>query len=282
MIRIYTDTSADLTAPMALELGVERIALPIEFPDGPYETVAEADYNEFYDRLRSCKELPHTSQPPFGVFLAAFENVKERGDEAIVLTLSAKISGTYESGCTALSMVDYDKINIVDTKSGSVGQQLLVRVAVKLRNEGKSRLEIVREIERLRDLVHTMAAIDTLTYLRKGGRIPAPLAIIGNAIKLKPLIHFDLEGNLTMLAKDRGTKASHAHIIKELVDGGLSPDYPVIVGYSSNPEIGLRVKEQLAEQTGRDDILFCQIGGVIGTHIGTDCVALAGVVDKRN
>ncbi|MDY3052612.1 MAG: DegV family protein [Ndongobacter sp.] len=281
MLRILADTAADITKDRATEWGVELITIPIEFEDGPHEQGGEEDIRRFYEKLQQSRELPRTSQPIFGELVEKFEEIREAGDEAVVLLLSRTISGTVESAQKARELVGYDGIDIIDTKNGTTGQSLIVQMAVALRNQGLSRVQMIEKLQWVIDHVEAMASVDTLEYLKKGGRIPPALAIVGNALKLKPLIHFNPQGQLVSLRRDRGTKAAHRNMIQEMVNAQVHPDYPVLVGYTSNRTIAEEVRDRLSELLDREDIELRPISGVVGTHLGTNSVSIAAVVEQR-
>lgn len=206
MIRIVTDTGSDITHSGAIALGMESVELDIKFDEFPYDIRNDTDFSVFYENLVKSKKLPTTSQVTPAQYLKIFEDAKKNGDEVLVLTLSAGLSGTYQSAIMAQEECGYDKITIVDSKQAMIPQRILAEHAVKLRDEKNSRAEIEQAILEMRDRPTVCGVLDTLTYLKKGGRVPPAMALIGNALKIKPLILLK-GGVLEALGKVRGIQA---------------------------------------------------------------------------
>ena len=281
MIRIFTDIACDITKSRAQEWQVECINLPITFEDGIFEQNEEEDFTRFYEKLAASRTLPQTSQPVFGDLIAKFSQLKEREEEGICITLSATISGTYDSCCKAKELAGASELDIIDSKSGTAGQMQLVRYAVELRKQGKSREEIVRLLNESIRQIETMAVIDDLECLKKGGRIPPALALLGKAIKIKPILCFNTEGKLVPYKKERGRKVALQRMIATMLDCGIQAEHPVLIGYTSNRELAEEVRERLKEELPQAVLELHPVSGVIGTHIGEDCVCISAFVTKR-
>ena len=280
MVRILVDTASDILEREAKDLNVELIKIPIQFEDGEFFQTSQDDFDQFYDRLKKAKNLPSTSQPNFGELVEKFTEIKEAGDEAIYIALSSGISSTYASAVTALEQVDYDRIAVIDSLAASTSQLQLTEIAVRWRNEGYTFEKLVEEVERIKRHNIILQNVDTLTYLKKGGRVPASIAMIGNALNLKPMLTINGEGKLNSLKKDRGRKTSFRSLISTLQSYGINEDYPVKIIYTSNREMGEELEEMLKEATGITSTRVIQMGGVVGTHIGTNGVGLAAIVEK--
>ncbi len=276
MLRIVTDSASDITLKQAQEMNIQIVSLRIEFLDGECPQEKEEDFEVFYDRLIKAQELPVTSQPSPQQYLTIFEEAKEAGDEVLVLTLSSGLSGTIGSAQTAKQLCEYDDIYIVDSRQAILAQRMLVEYAVKLRECGVDTLELIEKVKEKRNRITVCGMLDTLTYLRKGGRIPASLAIIGNALNIKPVIILE-DKILKTLGKVRGRKAGRKYLHQRFEQAEVDPDFPVYFGYSSDKEIAKEFMEETVQKYGLKNTYLYPVGGIIGTHVGTDCIAICFV-----
>lgn len=273
MLQIVTDSASDITLEQARQMGIRIVPLRIEFSDGECPQEKDEDFEIFYNRLIKAQKLPVTSQPSPQQYLTIFEEAKEAGDEVLVLTLSSGLSGTIGSAQTARELCGYDPIYIVDSRQAILAQRMLVEYAVKLRDSGMDTRELIDKVKEKRDHITVCGMLDTLTYLRKGGRIPASLAIIGNALSIKPVIILE-DTILKTLGKVRGRKAGKKYLHKRFEQAELDPEFPVYFGYSSNKEISEEFMRETVEKYGLKNAYLYPVGGIIGTHVGTDCIAI--------
>ena len=202
MIQIITDSASDITTKEAEEMGIQIVPLRIQFEE------TEQDFLTFYKRLEQVDQLPKTSQPSPQAYLEYFEAAKEAGDDVLVITLSSGLSGTIGAARTAKDISEYDRVFLVDSRLAILAQRMLVEYAVKLRAQQMPVEEIVKKLEEIRDQITVCGMLDTLTYLKKGGRIPAALAVIGNVIGIKPVIILE-DKILKPIAKVRGRSAGY-------------------------------------------------------------------------
>lgn len=210
------------------------------------------------------------------IYLDIIQDAKEKDEEVLILTISGGLSGTVESAHEAKRMSGYDRVCIVDTHQAIIAQRLLVEMAVRLRDEGYSAPEIARRIEQNRDKVVVCGVVDTLKYLRKGGRIPAGLAAIGSILNIKPVIVLE-DTKLKTMGKARGYTQGVKMLYQRMKQDQCSKAYPVYFGYTTNRELGLSLLQKTKETFGLNCVKLHPVGGVIGTHCGTDCVAIAYV-----
>lgn len=280
MIRIISCTSSDMTLEESKNLNVELVPLQVMFGDEPYDSFTDVNFEGFYQKLESYKELPVTSQPSPAAFLAVYSRAKLEGDDVVVITISSKLSGTYQSAVIAQGMADYDKIHIIDTEQASVGQRLLVDLAVKLREEGKSAADIAAELEKAKKRVVLFAALDTLKYLRKGGRIPKTTEVIGTVIGIKPIITLN-QGAIVMADKARGHAGLMANLFKLVsASGKFDPSMPIYFGYSNSDYLSNAFQKFLKQKMELPETLEYPIGAVIGTHVGPGALAIAYLVKE--
>lgn len=273
---IITDSASDITEKEAEEMDIRLVWLKTKFSDGDFPMKTEEDFCQFFDKLAEEKDLPMTSQPSPEEYLEFFEEAKSKGEEVLVLTLSSGLSGTINAANLAKQMSEYDKIWIIDSEQAIITQRFLVQKAVELRKEGKTTEDIVEILEDLKKRVTVCGMLDTLTYLRKGGRIPAALAVVGNMLHIKPVIELK-DKTLTMLGKARGRSGGMKYLWKEFESYDVDREEPVYFGYTSDREIGEKFMMDTVEKYGLKNYKLYPVGGIIGTHVGPACVAISFV-----
>ena len=273
---IITDSASDITEKEAEEMDIRLVWLKTKFSDGDFPMKTEEDFCRFFDKLAEEKDLPMTSQPSPEEYLEFFEEAKSKEEEVVVLTLSSGLSGTVNAANLAKQMSEYDKIWIIDSEQAIITQRFLVQKAVELRKEGKTTEDIVEILEELKKRVTVCGMLDTLTYLRKGGRIPAALAVVGNMLHIKPVIELKNK-TLTMLGKARGRSGGMKYLWKEFESYDIDREEPVYFGYTSDREIGEKFMMDTVEKYGLKNYKLYPVGGIIGTHVGPACVAISFV-----
>lgn len=275
-----TDSAADITLEEAQELQIDIVPLTITFKEEVMKQETTEDFTEFYQKLKTVDQLPVTSQPSPERYLTVFEQAQERGEEVLVLALSSGLSGTYESACLAREMSSYkEHITVVDTKQAILTQRMLVEYAVRLRDAETPLEEIVEKVNDVKDRMVVCGVINTLKYLKMGGRIPRSMAFIGEALNIKPVIILQ-DGQLKELAKKRGIAGGKKSLLQELTKQPVDAAFPVYFGYTLNSQKGKEFMEETIEQYGLENTQMAPIGGVIGTHVGPDGIALAFVREK--
>lgn len=275
-LRIITDTASDITKDKAEELGVTVIPISIKFEEEEMPMESEEDFHRFFRRLAVEKELPTTSQPSPELYLREYEEARARGEDVLVLTLSSGLSGTINAAALAKEMCGYDRIFIVDTRQAIITQRMLVEYAVREREKGTKTEKIAEEILEVRDRMVVCGVLDTLTYLRKGGRIPPAFDVIGNVLKIKPVIELK-DGILIKLGIARGSRKGKEYLYQEYEAFEIDQDWPVITGYTYDRESGEKFRQETQERYHLEECQLWPVGGVIGTHVGENCLALAFV-----
>ena len=276
MLRIVTDNASDITVEQARSLGIDLIHLETAFEDDACPMNSEADYTAFYEKLKVCDKLPMTSRPSPLSYLDVFADAKQAGDDVLVITLSSGLSSTIESAFIAKEMAEYDHITIIDSQQAVMSQRILTEHAVKLRAEGKSLAEIEAEVLALRERVTVVGIIGSMVYLKKGGRVPPALALIGDALGIKPIITVK-DKVIQSIGKARGMKAGVAAAYRHIESHGVDEAYPVCFGYTSNRELGEGFMQDTLAKFNIAEAALYQVGGIIGTHLGTDSVGVAFV-----
>lgn len=274
-IRIITDSASDLSASTREDLTI--LPLAIRFGDTEYLDGVTISHHEFYEKLIESDTLPTTSL----VSPAAFEEVYARavadGETVIAITISGRLSGTYQSATIAAE--DFaGKVFVIDSYNATIGEGILVRYALLLKDQGLSAKEIVGILEASKEQIHTLGVLDTLEYLKKGGRISAATAFLGSAMAIKPVVAVS-EGEIVMLGKARGSKNGNNFLIKEIEKAdGIDFTRPCCLGYTglSDEMLQKYIKDSEALWSGHTDQLpVCTLGATIGTHVGPGAIAVA-------
>lgn len=273
-VRIILDSTTDL--PSDFRGRFPTVAMPVFFGTEKFYDGINITHAEFYDKLKECAELPKTSQATPADFADIFSTLDE-GDEAVVLTLSSKLSGTYQSAVIAAE--DYsDRIFVVDTRTVTIGAGVLAEYAFSLAESGMSAREIAEKITVERDKVRLIAMVDTLEYLHKGGRISAAVAVAGGILGFKPVICVE-NGEVKLLGKARGAKNGNNLLEAEIEKtGGVDFTRPVLLGYTGTDSTMLhRYVDDFSKlwTEHRDSLNAAEIGTVIGTHVGPGAIAAA-------
>lgn len=267
MIRILVDTASDYAAEEIRQKGMELVPIHITFNGKDYRDAIDLSKAQFYEMLQGSGEFPKTSQPTPHDFVKIFEDVREKGDELICVLLSSALSGTYQSAMLAKSIVDYDKIYLVDSMTATHMIRILADHAKKMAEEGADAPKIVEELERLKSRVKVLAVVDTLEYLYKGGRLSKASAMIGEVARIKPLITVSEEGNVAVAAKCLGKNKAITTLLKTLGEKELDKAFPLYSVYSWG-EGNVEILEERMRSEGYEVAERQQIGATIGTHVG--------------
>jgi DegV family protein with EDD domain len=274
-VKIIVDSTADLLPEIAAQ--VKIVPLTIRFGNLEFIDGVTIDNNKFYEMLVESDELPTTSQANPGIFAEAFEEAVDAGYEVVCVTCSAKLSGTHQSAVIAAS--DYPgKVFVVDSQTIALGSAILVQYALKLAGKGMSAEEIAWKLLQKREKVRLIAMLDTLEYLKKGGRISATVAFAGGLLNIKPVICIE-DGEIKMLGKARGSRQGNNLLVQEIQKaGGVDFQKPLLLGYTGLSDTLLRkyIADSEALWQGNVDALPVSIvGSVVGTHAGPGAVAVA-------
>ncbi len=267
MIRILVDSSADYTAEEAKKHDLELVSINITMNGKNYHDGVDLTRDEFYDLLVSSEEFPMTAQPSPQEFLDIFEDAKEKGDQLIYLSLSSGLSGTFQSATLAKSMAEYDEIYLVDTLSATRAIRLMAEYACKLREEGNDAATIAEKLEEFKSRVVILAAVDTLEYLQKGGRLSKAAAAVGELANLKPLITVTQEGKIGVPGKALGRNKAISTLVKMVTEKDIDATFPIYSIYS----LGEENSEKFEQKLGKEGVRVTkrlQLGSTIGCHIG--------------
>ncbi|MBP3371405.1 MAG: DegV family protein [Clostridia bacterium] len=276
-IRIITDTASDFTVEEASALGLGLVPMTITHQGKTYRCEYELSRSEFYRLLTETNELPKTSQPAPADYAKLFRDAKEAGDDAICICISAALSGTCQSAQIAKMDVDYDRIHIFDSRTGAAAEKMLVTEALRLAKENISAEEIIEKLSSLRDRMGLHAALDTLEYLYKGGRLTAVEAGAGIIMRIKPVVTISNEGTVAVAGKSIGAKKAFDHLVQILKSQDLDPDYPPVFLYSKDPTACHKLMDAFNIPETERESRMVELGGTIGTHVGPGVYGMAYV-----
>ncbi len=279
---VVTDTTAYLPEELVAEHGIERVSLYVSL-DGeqrPEIEIAGEQYTDFFERLRRSSEGATTSQPSVGDFCAVYEPLLADGRDVVSIHLSAGISGTFKSASQAKERLieegkGGERIEVYDSRSSCGGQALVVLAAAAAAERGAGGPDVLAAAERCREALEMWFAIDTLEYLRKGGRIGAAQAWLGSALQIKPILTLGEE--ITPVERVRTRRRAFERMVdyaRQRRDDGADA---WVVQHIQDPETAQRLVEQCRELFGSDPVFVSEIGPVIGAHVGPGLLGTGGV-----
>ena len=275
MVRIITDSAADLEPQEYEKLNITCIPLNVNFGDKDYQENVTLSKDLFYSLLAEKGGFPKTSQAAPQVVLDLYEDAKRKGDEVVHITLSSAISGTYQTARAMRDEVEYEGIHVVDSKNATGGQRILVQYAAKLRDEGKSAKEIVYAVKALRSRVVLYACMDTLEYLYLGGRISKTVYKLGSLAQIKPIIRVDEEGGIEVPAKAMGMRKGMDLLSKKLDQFVPDSEFPIYAMYTGNRACGEKMAQEIrAKGFDVPDDRIINVGAAIGSHVGPNACGL--------
>ena len=274
-VNLIIDSTTDLNPQLREQFTV--VPLTIHFGDQEYIDGVTISHRQFYEKLVESDVLPSTSQATPAAFADVFEEVARRGETAVVLTLASQLSGTYQSAMIAAS--DYPgRIFVVDGTSVAIGTGILAELALRLREQGLTAEEIAERLEEEKEKIHVVALLDTLEYLKRGGRISATVAFAGGLLSIKPVIAVK-DGVIQMLGKARGSRQGNNLLVQQIEKaGGVDFDKPVLLGFSGLSDALLtKYIEDSRDlwENGTESLVTTSIGSVVGTHAGPGAIAVA-------
>lgn len=276
-IRFIIDSAADMIPSEAEALGFIHLPLKVMFGDVEYSDAVDLTHKEFYEKLIESDDFPKTSQVNPDAFLSAFQSVVDNGDTAVVITLSSKLSGTYQSAIIAAE--DFEgQVFVVDSENVCIGERILIQRGLELREQGLSAAEIAATLDDEKHHIRLLALLDTLEYLKKGGRISAAVAFAGNILSIKPVIAVE-NGEVALVGKARGSKKGN-NLLRELVTncGGINFDKPYALAYSGlSDHLLQKYIEDSSElwDSHAEKLPISSVGAAIGTHAGPGAIAVA-------
>ncbi len=280
-IRILTDSAADLEPEEFCRYGIELVALSITVDQRIYAADMQFNKADFFRLLTSSTIFPTTSQPAPAEFEDIFTDARDKGDQLIYISISSALSGTFQCANVVKEMGEYDNVYLVDSLSATLGQKLLVLHAAKLRDRGFSAEEIAQRLESIKDRIRILAGLDTLEYLRKGGRLSKTAAGLGTLARIKPVITVSRQGTVQVAGKCLGKAKAMNQIVQLCSAEPPDPQFPIYGVYSTEQE-NLSALRQRLQKAGVEisDAQCFGIGPVIGAHIGPGAYGMVYVAKK--
>lgn len=274
-IRIIIDSSADFEPEIADELGITVIPMKTIFGEEEFAEGIDITREQFYEKLVESDEFPRTSQVTPFEFARELDKLED-GDEALIITLSGKLSGTAESARAAASQSPVPAF-VVDSESVTIGERILVERAVEMRDAGAEAKTIAETLDREKADIKVIATLDTLEYLKRGGRISAAAALAGGLLSIKPVVGV-VDGEVAVLGKARGSKQGNNMLREMIAETGIDFSRPVHLGYTGLSDKLLR--KYVADsrdlfEAHLDELSSSIIGSTIGTHVGPGAIAVA-------
>lgn len=275
VVRIVTDSTADLSESQQQSTGISVVPLNVRFGDQVFKDHVELSGDEFFAKLKASSQLPKTSQPAVGDFEQVFRRYREAGDDVLAVLISSKLSGTFGAAEMAAKAVDPDHIVVIDSLTVSMALGFLAMEGATLARNGASLEQVGQRIRSLIPKTHVLAAVDTLTYLEKGGRIGRARALLGSLLNVKPLITLQ-DGEVAPLGRARGRVQAVDKLVELLGRDGKLTHLAVLHGAA--PADAERLRERVAGNYPGIDIPFAEIGAVIGTYTGPGVIGFTYIV----
>lgn len=274
-VKIIVDSTADLIPQVRSR--VEVVPLTIRFGEEEYTDGVTIDSHTFYEKLIESDVLPTTSQASPYDFEEKFRRAVEEGHQVVCIAVSSRLSGTYQSACIAAEEFP-GKVFVVDSQTIALGSAILTDYALSLVDRGLDAETIAWKLMQKREKVRLLAMLDTLEYLKKGGRISSTVALAGGLLNIKPVVCFE-NGEIKMLGKARGSRQANNLLVQEIEKaGGVDFHKPVLLGYTGLSDALLKkyIQDSSTLWEGRVEELPCSVvGSVVGTHAGPGAVAVA-------
>lgn len=274
-VRIITDSAADLPRPCRPEVTI--LPMTVTFGEEQYLDGVDLSHRQFYEKLIEGDVLPTTSQINPAQFEEAFRRCLEAGEQVVAVVLSSKLSGTCQSARIAAGEFP-GRVFVVDSENAAIGEQILVKRALELMDRGLEAAGIAERLEEEKKDIRLVALLDTLEYLKRGGRISPSVALVGGLLSVRPVIAVE-RGEVVMLGKARGSKNGNNLLVQEIrKTGGVDFTRPYLLGYTGLEDSLLQkyIADSAALWEEHTDALpIGTIGGTIGTHVGPGAVAVA-------
>jgi len=275
VVRIVTDSTADLTPEQQRAAGITVVPLNVHFGDEVFRDHVDLSTDEFFRRLKASPQLPRTSQPSVGAFEEAYRSLRQGGDEIVSVHLSSKVSGTYNSALMAAQSVGEGKIDVVDSLSTSMALGFIALEGAKLARAGRDRQAVAECLRGLVPKARVICVVDTLTYLERGGRIGKARALLGSLLNVKPILQLK-DGEVVPLGRARGRPQALSRLVELLERDGKVSQLAIMHGAAHTDAEQLR--ERVASSYPSVDIQLTEIGAVLGTHTGPGVIGFTYLV----
>lgn len=274
MVRILTDSSCDISMEKGLALNIDIIPIEVHFNGKSFRSGIDITNSEFYEKLKNADKLPTTTQIIPITLEDRISKYLNMGDEVVCMFLSSEMSGTHANMVAVMNSMNSANIHIVDTKFTTFGLGLLVMEAVKLRDAGFSGKEIASKIQELVPRVTLYASLETLKYLKMGGRLSSTAAVVGGILGIYPIITIK-NGKVESIGKARGRALANKNMLSMVEKKGISSDFGVTYGHSNAPDQCDNMKKLFSSLVSKKQHTTLEIGPIVGTHIGPGAIGIA-------
>lgn len=274
-VQIITDSTSDLTEQEQRELNVHMLHMRVIFEDGVYTDGVDITKEQFYEKQAQAKILPKTTQVNPQEYCDTFEPLLENGDEVVAILMSSRLSGTFQSAQIAKDMAKGgERLYLVDSLNVTIGEGLLVREAVRMRDAGATGAQIAAALEELKHRVRFVAFIGTLKYLKMGGRISTSTAVLGTMLGISPVVAI-VEGEVKSVGQVRGKQKILSYTLDFFREYPVDSRHCVMFGHSRCLETMEAYRDKCVQALGIRDYAWDELGAVIGTHSGPGCYGVA-------
>ncbi|HQK53757.1 MAG TPA: DegV family protein [Sedimentibacter sp.] len=278
-IRIVIDSTSDVTDEIIEKYNIKMVPLTVNFENESFLDKVELNSKQFFEKLETAEKLPTTTLVSPGTFMEVFSDILLEGDKVLGLFLASEFSGTYDSACMAKNMIGSDDIYIIDSRSVCLGAFALILEAIELVQQNKDIEEIVKELEALREKVVAVAALDTLKYLEKGGRLSKGQAVVGTLLNVKPIIEIK-DGKINVIEKIRGKNKAVKWFDEWIEKNNYDLSNKTVLLFHGKAYEQLKMlREAIEDKYKIKNIIEQEIGAVIGTHSGPGVLGI-GFVNK--
>lgn len=278
-VTVVTDTTHYLPPAFAADNGLHLVSLYVKFGEELERESEMPDFDAFYERLRQAKDLPTTSQPSIGDFLAVYEPLLEAGEDIVSIHLSAGISGTYDGARQAvddLASRGYEgRVRVLDSATACGGMGLVALAAAAKARAGGGLEEVVQHAQAAREQLKIWFAVDSLEYLRRGGRVGAAQAWVGGALKIKPIL--SLEHEITPVERVRTSGKAFQRLVDYMRSRAEDGADAWVVQHIQAADVAESLVEEGRQIYGRDPYFVSEVGPVIGAHTGPGLVGVGGI-----
>lgn len=274
-LKIVVDSVSDIPGSLAAELGIIIVPLQVNFEDISYKDGQDMDSKAFFHKVNQVGKLPTTAQVTPGEFIRVFDHELKEGRDLIVITMSSSMSGTYNAARTAAEFLETDRITLFDSRSVTFGYGLIAVLAARMILAGAGKDAVCAEIEFMIKNLESRFIVDTLDYLRKGGRLTGGEAFIGGLLNIKPILAIT-DGVLHAEEKVRGRKKAVRYICDWLQRENVDLSGKTLALYHADDrEYMNELEDALRQQFQIGEVLYSEVGSVVGTHSGPGCIAIS-------
>lgn len=274
-VQIITDSTSDLTEQEQRELNVHMLHMRVIFEDGVYTDGVDITKEQFYEKQAQAKILPKTTQVNPQEYCDTFEPLLAGGDEVVAILMSSRLSGTFQSAQIGKDMAKGgERLYLVDSLNVTIGEGLLVREAVRMRDAGATGAQIAAALEELKHRVRFVAFIGTLKYLKMGGRISTSTAVLGTMLGISPVVAI-VEGEVKSVGQVRGKQKILSYTLDFFREYPVDTRHCVMFGHSRCLETMEAYRDKCVQALGIRDYAWDELGAVIGTHSGPGCYGVA-------